>query len=48
MYGWFSKDRYSFSRESTELYDIDKKEWVVEWVKKMIDDLNKTNKDDDQ
>lgn len=38
VYGWFSKDRYSFPRESTELYDIDKKEWVVVWFKKTIDD----------
>ena len=34
VYGWFSKDKYSFSKESRELYFVDKPEWVVDWFRK--------------
>ena len=29
-----STDKYSFSKESRELYGVDKPEWVVEWYRK--------------
>ncbi|MBQ3001763.1 MAG: hypothetical protein IJD76_04755 [Bacilli bacterium] len=34
VYGWFSKDKYSFSKESRELYGVEKQEWVVDWFRK--------------
>ena len=34
VYGWFSKDKYSFPKESRELYGVDKPEWLVEWYRK--------------
>lgn len=34
VYGKLSKDKYRFPKESNEIYDIYKKEWVLEWHKK--------------
>ncbi len=31
VYGRFSKDQYSFTGDSRELYDVSKKEWVIIW-----------------
>lgn len=34
VYGWFSKDKYSFPKKTCELYGVDKEEWVIDWYRK--------------
>lgn len=34
VYGYFSSDKYNFSKTSCELYGVDKPEWVLDWFKK--------------
>ncbi len=33
VYGCFSKDKYSFPKTSSELYGVDRPEWVLDWFK---------------
>ena len=33
VYGCFSKDKYSFPKTSSELYGVDRPEWVIDWFK---------------
>ena len=34
VYGFFSKTKYSFPKESKELFGVEKREWVCEWFRK--------------
>ncbi len=33
VFGYFSKDQYTFNGQANELYSLDKKEWVIVWKK---------------
>lgn len=33
VFGYFSSDKYSFSKKSVELFGVEKPEWLLEWFK---------------